>query len=86
MLAVFIFSMLFAHSYFMSDNILPPMIFHFVWNLFNSMVLGNIYGNTSGIMEGNILLINGEAIAGVILGLIFLIWYIFKYRSKVVIK
>ncbi|NOQ27006.1 MAG: CPBP family intramembrane metalloprotease [Bacteroidales bacterium] len=85
MLAVFIFSMPFAHSYFMSGNILPPMIFHFVWNLFNPMVLGNIYRNTPGIMEGNNLLINGEAIAGVVLGLIFFIWYILKYRSKEVV-
>jgi membrane protease YdiL (CAAX protease family) len=85
MLAVFVFSMPFAHSYFMSGNILPPMIFHFVWNWFNPMVLGNIYRNTTGIMEGNILLINGEAIAGIVLGLTFFIWFIFKYRSKVVI-
>lgn len=83
MMAVFIFSMPFAYSYFLSGSIIPPMIFHFVWNVLNPLVLGNIYRNTEGIMEGNLLLINGEAIAGVLLGTLFLIWFIMKYRLRV---
>lgn len=82
MMAVFIFSMPFAYSYFISESIVPPMIFHFVWNVLNPIVLGNVYRNISGIMEGNILLINGEAIAGVLLGTLFFIWFIKKYQIK----
>lgn len=80
--AVFVFSIPFAYSYFLTNNILPPMIFHFVWNFYNPMVLGNIYRNQSGIIEGNMLYINGEGLAGIVLGLAFIIWYINKYKKE----
>ena len=80
--AVFVFSIPFAYSYFLTNNILPPMIFHFVWNFYNPMVLGNIYQNQTGIIEGNMIFINGEGLAGIVLGLVFIIWYINKYKKE----
>ncbi|NOY38194.1 MAG: CPBP family intramembrane metalloprotease [Chlorobi bacterium] len=74
--AVFVFSMPFAYSYFLSKNIFPPMLFHFIWNLYNPIVLGNIYRNQPGIMVGNMVYINGEGLAGIILGLPFLFWFL----------
>lgn len=79
--AVFVFSIPFAYSYFLSNNIFPPMLFHFVWNYYNPIVLGNIYQNKPGILEGNLVIINGEGLAGIILGLLFLTWYIYRYRK-----
>jgi len=78
--AVFVFSIPFAYSYFLTNNIFPPMLFHFVWNFYNPIVLGNIYRNQPGIIEGNMIYINGEGLAGIVLGLLFIIWYI--YHSK----
>ncbi len=78
MLAVFVFSFPFAYTYLASGNVIPAIIFHFVWNLYNPIILGNIYYNQSGIMSGNILLINGEGVAGVILGIVFIFWFL-KY-------
>lgn len=83
--AVFVLSIPFAYSYFSTNNILPPMIFHFVWNLYNPIVLGNIYQNKSGIVEGNMVYINGEGLAGIILGLLFVIWYIYKFKKTLLI-
>lgn len=80
--AVFVFSLPFAYSYFLTNNILPPMIFHFVWNFYNPIVLGNIYQNQSGIIEGNIIYINGEGLAGIIFGAIFIIWYLNKFKKR----
>ena len=80
--AVFVFSIPFAYSYFLTNNILPPMIFHFIWNFYNPMVLGNIYENKSGIIEGNLIYINGEGLAGIVLGLVFIVWYINKYKKE----
>lgn len=79
--AVFVFSIPFAYSYFLTNNIFPPMLFHFVWNFYNPMVLGNIYQNQPGIIEGNMIYINGEGLAGIILGLLFIIWYIYKFKK-----
>ena len=80
--AVFIFSIPFAYSYFLSRNIVSPMLFHMLWNIFNPIVLGNFYRNSQGIMEGNLLWINGEGLAGTILGLPFFIWYLTKNKIK----
>lgn len=80
--AVFVFSMPFAYSYFLTNNIFPPMLFHFVWNYYNPIVLGNIYRNEPGIMVGNIAYINGEGLAGIILGLVFLIWFIIRTKKE----
>ncbi|NOX89815.1 MAG: CPBP family intramembrane metalloprotease [Calditrichaeota bacterium] len=80
--AVFVFSMPFAYSYFLSKNIFPPMLFHFIWNLYNPIVLGNIYRNQPGIMVGNMVYINGEGLAGIILGLPFLVWFIIRTKNK----
>jgi len=82
MSAVFVFSFPFAYSYFLTNNILPPMIFHFVWNFYNPLLLGDIYMNKPGIVEGNILYINGESLAGIIVGLPFVFWYIYKNKSR----
>ncbi len=81
--AVFVFSLPFAYSYFLTKNIVPPMLFHFIWNLYNPIVLGNIYQNQPGIMVGNMVYINGEGLAGIILGLPFLFWFIFYNKNKI---
>ena len=79
--AVFVFSFPFAWSYFLTNNILPPMIFHFVWNFYNPLLLGSVYSNSPGIVEGNVLYINGETLAGIIVGIPFILWYIYKYKK-----
>jgi uncharacterized protein len=80
--AVFVFSIPFAYSYFLSGNIFPPMLFHFIWNYYNPIVLGNIYQNNPGIIEGNLMLINGEGLAGIILGSLFVLWYFNHYNPR----
>ena len=79
--AVFVFSIPFAYSYFISNSIVPPILFHIVWNTFNPLVLGNVYRNTQGIMEGNLLYINGEGLAGLVFGLILMVWFINQFNK-----
>jgi len=67
-IAVLVASIPFAHAYFLSRSIVPPMLFHFTWNIINPAVLGDIYQNQAGIVVGNMLCINGEALAGIIAG------------------
>jgi membrane protease YdiL (CAAX protease family) len=82
--AVFVLSLPFAYSYFLTNNIFPPMLFHFVWNFYNPVVLGNIYHNKPGIIEGNMIYINGEGLAGIILGLLFMFWFIKQFKKKAI--
>ncbi|MFC1522948.1 lysostaphin resistance A-like protein [Elusimicrobiota bacterium] len=75
--SVFMLSFPFAYMYYMTQSIIAPMIFHYMWNRYNLRVLGNIYHNKPGIIEGNVLLINGEGALGMLLGLGFMLWFVF---------
>ena len=57
-----------AYLFLRTGSILPAMAFHYVWNYLNPIVLGNVYRNRPGIVEGNILLINGEGVLGTLVG------------------
>ncbi len=80
--SVLVASIPFAHAYFLSRSIVPPMLFHFTWNIINPAVLGDIYQNQAGIVVGNMLYINGEALAGIIAGLPFVVWFMFRKKQK----
>ncbi len=86
MTAVFVLSVPFAFSYYLSGNIIPPMLFHFIWNWYNPIVLGNSYQNKAGIIEGNMLIINGEGIVGVLVGMAFIIWFTIKNVNTFALK
>ena len=78
LLAVFTFSFPFAYAYFQDKSIVPPMLLHLTWNLFNPIILGDIYTNSGGLLTGNVLLINGEALGGVLLSLLCIVWFVKK--------
>ena len=80
--AVFILSFPFAYAYFKSGSIIPPVIIHFLWNWLNPAILGNVYRNQPGIIAGNLLYINGETIAGVALGSLFVFWFIWQVSKR----
>lgn len=80
--AVFVFSIPFTYSYFLTNNIVAPMLFHFTWNFYNPLILGNIYRNQPGIIDGNLMLINGEGLGGLLLGLLFMIWFLKQFKKE----
>ncbi|XP_070575921.1 uncharacterized protein [Ptychodera flava] len=45
-----------------------PTVMHFTWNMLNPAVFGSIYTNTPGYIVGKQWLINGEGLAGIIVG------------------
>lgn len=85
MAAVFVLSFPFAYSYYISGSIIPPVIMHYIWNWLNPAILGNVYRNQPGIVEGNLLVINGETLGGVLLGIPVLIWVLWKFSHKAII-
>lgn len=78
MAVVFTLSFPFTYCYFLSNSIVPPMLLHFVWNFYNPLFLGNVYRNQPGIIDGNLIVINGEGLMGLLLGLVCMIWFIRK--------
>lgn len=47
-------------------SMIPPTMMHFIWNQINPLLLGSIYTNTPGLMNGEQWKINGEGLIGCI--------------------
>ena len=74
---VFFFAFAFSYTYYISnESLIPVMFFHSTWNTINVLILGDIYTNEPGLIAGNIAVINGEGILGLILSGILVLWFI----------
>ena len=80
--AVFVFSFSYSYSFYLSKNLIPVLFYHSTWNVINVLILGDIYTKKAGIIGGNIPLINGEGVLGVILGAILAIWFIRQFKKS----
>ncbi|TXK74128.1 CPBP family intramembrane glutamic endopeptidase [Paenibacillus sp. N3.4] len=78
---VFMISFPFSYCYYLSGSLIPVLFFHSIWNVVNTTVLGDIYSNNQGLMEGNLLVINGEGVLGLLLSAIVIFWFIKKFKK-----
>lgn len=78
---VFVSNFAFSFCYYLSESIIPVIIFHSVWNTWNTAILGDIYTGKQGIVRGNILTINGEGVMGLILATIALCYFWNKFNN-----
>lgn len=79
---VFAITFPFSYCYYLSENIIPVLFLHSVWNVINTNVLGDIYTNKHGMMNGNIVLFNGEGLFGLVLGGLFIYWFIRQFKKE----
>jgi membrane protease YdiL (CAAX protease family) len=79
---VFAFSFPFSYCYYLSDNLIPVLLMHSIWNEVNAAVLGNISSKETGLIQGNLLYINGEGILGFILGAIMISWFLIQFKKN----
>jgi uncharacterized protein len=81
--AAVIFTLSFPISYcfYLSGSILPVLLFHSIWNILNTTILGDIYRKEYGIIEGNLLYINGEGFVGLILGTCLIYLFIRQFKK-----
>jgi membrane protease YdiL (CAAX protease family) len=56
----------FGALYLWSGSVWPPVIAHFTWNFWNPFFLGNQYGGGHAIFGGQLWLINGEGLLGML--------------------
>lgn len=81
--AAVIFTLSFPISYcfYLSRSILPVLLFHSIWNILNTTILGDIYRKEYGIIEGNLLYINGEGFVGLVLGTCLIYLFIRQFKK-----
>lgn len=79
--AAFVFSFSFSYCYYLSGNIIPVLIMHSIWNEINTAVLGSISSNNKGILQGNLLYINGEGIVGLVMGAALIYWFVRQFQK-----
>jgi membrane protease YdiL (CAAX protease family) len=53
-----------AWAYLKTHNLWPALSLHYLWNIINPQITGNIYSNTQGFIEGTLWLNNGEGLIG----------------------
>ncbi|NRD76856.1 CPBP family intramembrane metalloprotease [Bacillus sp. BRMEA1] len=79
---VFTITFPFSYCFYLSGSLIPVLFFHSVWNVMNTSVLGDIYTNKHGMFDGNIMLFNGEGLLGLILGAVFIFWFIRQFQNE----
>ena len=84
--AVFTISFPFSYAYYLTDeSVFPVMILHLIWNIINPWILGDIYANVEGLVAGQIFVVNGEGLVGVVLGLVALGGFVILFRRGTLI-
>ena len=79
-----------AWAYLKTHSIWPALSLHFIWNVINPLITGNVYSTTNqtGLFTGTLWLINGEGLIGgffhFLVGLFFL--YLIIKNKDVLLK
>jgi membrane protease YdiL (CAAX protease family) len=72
----------FQALYLWSGSIWPPAIAHLTWNAWNPFFLGSQYGGPPAVFGGEIWLINGEGVLGMILNGVITVVLIARWRRR----
>jgi membrane protease YdiL (CAAX protease family) len=72
----------FQALYLWSGSIWPPAIAHLCWNVWNPFFLGNQYGGGPSIFGGEIWLINGEGVLGMVVNGAITVFFIARWRRQ----
>jgi membrane protease YdiL (CAAX protease family) len=72
----------FQALYLWSGSIWPPVVAHFSWNFWNPFFLGNQYGPGPSIFGGELWLINGEGLLGMLVNAAITAVLIVRWRAS----
>ena len=82
-ITIFLFNFGFSYLYRLSQNVVLPSLMHILWNNVNVKVLGDSYRAVSnGLIQGNVHIINGEGLFGLIVTALFAVWFYMKLRRE----
>jgi membrane protease YdiL (CAAX protease family) len=68
-------AVVFAALYMASRSVWPCALFHLSWNIFNPMLLGNVYSEHPGLFGGEVWISNGEGVFGLVLNGLLAVWF-----------
>lgn len=73
-----------SYAYYLSNgSVIGPLVLHVTWNTLNPWVLGNIYINVEGFIASQVILISGEGLLGLVVGLVALPVVALLIRGKI---
>ncbi|MFZ1377269.1 MAG: CPBP family intramembrane glutamic endopeptidase [Geothrix sp.] len=70
----------FAAFYLWGRSVWPCAVLHLSWNLWNPLLLGNVYTGQAGLFGGQVRTFNGEALFGLLFNAILALWLIARWR------
>jgi len=83
---IFCAGIVFAWLYLRTKNIWSVYVAHVTWNVFNPMILGNVYSKqASPLFKTDLQIVNGEGLLGCLVNMLFagiVIWYFTKKSQK----
>ena len=74
-------SFIYSWIYIQSGSIWAPTIMHLFWNLFRGIFTGRLADGEPGLLKGNLWLINGEGIIGMVVMVFFGLIFYFLIRQ-----
>ena len=72
----------FAALYRWGRSVWPCAVLHLSWNLWNPILLGNVYSGRAGLFGGEVRIFNGEGLFGLIFNGVIALWLILKWRRE----
>lgn len=72
----------FAAFYLWSRSLWPCAVLHLSWNLWNPVLLGDVYLGRPSLFGGQVRIFNGEALFGLIFNLLVALWLIRAWRRS----
>jgi membrane protease YdiL (CAAX protease family) len=71
----------FSWVYLKSNSIWAPTIMHLSWNFFRGVLTGRLSDGEPGLFNGDLWMINGEGVIGMIVTALTGLIFIFLFRS-----
>ena len=82
LLSIAVAAVPFAAIYRWGRSVWPCAVLHFSWNIWNPVLLGDVYTGHAGLFGGQPRIFNGEALFGLIFNGIIALWLIRKWRAE----
>ena len=82
LLSIAVAAVPFAAFYRWGRSVWPCAVLHFSWNVWNPILLGNVYTDHPGLFGGQMRIFNGEALFGLIFNGLIAAWLILKWRRE----
>jgi membrane protease YdiL (CAAX protease family) len=80
--SIAVMAVVFAALYMASRSVWPCALFHLSWNVFNPMLLGNVYTGRPGLFGGEVWVFNGEGVFGLLINGLIAVW-LFRRWTRV---